>query len=491
MPCRRQHDSPLDRGHDDGAPGASTPVHRGSDRGVQGDRVRRREVDLSGPRAQRRSESLAGTGEQGRGTPGLGVQAPGIRPSVVDRLEEGLPCQRVETSVASGVEVDTVGRENRVGAHHATVDRSHQARRAELVTERRRVLVTDGNGRFLTLPRRAWCLVGRQGAIRFELSRTKVLGVALFWVKPGRVVKGHPLRSERPTSSRRTIGRLAGAATLVSLAVSGCAPEAQRGFLPGYSDGPTTNQTDTITNMWVGSWTAALVVGVITWALMLWCVVVYRKRRDDNVLPIQTRYHLPLEIMYTMVPIVMVGVLFFFTQRDMSDIRDTSAVPDLTVQVIGKQWSWDFNYLDEGVYETGQHAIEPGTITGDLGGVGTDESFPTLYLPVGQNVEFQIESRDVIHSFWIPAFLDKMDMVPYRTNIWQVTPLREGVYAGKCAELCGDFHSGMLFNVKVVSVEEFDAEMERLADIGQTGQLGLDLNRQQHPESTATTESDN
>ncbi|PFG32907.1 cytochrome c oxidase subunit 2 [Sanguibacter antarcticus] len=359
------------------------------------------------------------------------------------------------------------------------------------MTERRRVLVTDGNGRFLTLPRRAWCLVGRQGAIRFELSRTKVLGVALFWVKPGRVVKGHPLRSERPTSSRRTIGRLAGAATLVSLAVSGCAPEAQRGFLPGYSDGPTTNQTDTITNMWVGSWTAALVVGVITWALMLWCVVVYRKRRDDNVLPIQTRYHLPLEIMYTMVPIVMVGVLFFFTQRDMSDIRDTSAVPDLTVQVIGKQWSWDFNYLDEGVYETGQHAIEPGTITGDLGGVGTDESFPTLYLPVGQNVEFQIESRDVIHSFWIPAFLDKMDMVPYRTNIWQVTPLREGVYAGKCAELCGDFHSGMLFNVKVVSVEEFDAEMERLADIGQTGQLGLDLNRQQHPESTATTESDN
>lgn len=243
------------------------------------------------------------------------------------------------------------------------------------MTERRRVLVTDGNGRFLTLPRRAWCLVGRQGAIRFELSRTKVLGVALFWVKPGRVVKGHPLRSERPTSSRRTIGRLAGAATLVSLAVSGCAPEAQRGFLPGYSDGPTTNQTDTITNMWVGSWTAALVVGVITWALMLWCVVVYRKRRDDNVLPIQTRYHLPLEIMYTMVPIVMVGVLFFFTQRDMSDIRDTSAVPDLTVQVIGKQWSWDFNYLDEGVYETGQHAIEPGTITGDLGGVGTDESF--------------------------------------------------------------------------------------------------------------------
>ena len=304
-------------------------------------------------------------------------------------------------------------------------------------------------------------------------------------------MKGPPLRSERPISSRKPTGKLVVAVALVSLAVSGCSPEAQRGFLPGFTDGQVTNQTDRITNMWVGSWVAALIVGIITWGLMLWCVVAYRKRKNDRTLPIQTRYHLPLEIMYTIVPIVMVGVLFFFTQRDIREIRATDAEPDVTIQVIGKQWSWDFNYLDSDVYETGQHAVNVGELTTDLGAPGTNETFPTLYLPVDQVVEFQLESRDVIHSFWIPAFIDKMDMIPFRTNIWQVTPTREGIYAGKCAELCGEFHSGMLFNVKVVSQAEYDAHMEELAARGQTGSLGLELNRQQSEASAAFTEGEN
>lgn len=304
-------------------------------------------------------------------------------------------------------------------------------------------------------------------------------------------MKGPPLRSERPNRSRKTVGKLVIAAAIVSVAVSGCSAEAQRGFLPGYSDGPTTNQTDRITDMWVGSWVAALIVGIITWALMLWCVVAYRKRKDDHTLPIQTRYHLPLEIMYTLVPIVMVGVLFFFTQRDMTEVRATDAEPDVTIQVIGKQWSWDFNYLDDDVYETGQHAEDVGSLENELGGVGTNSEFPTLYLPVNEVVEFQLESRDVIHSFWIPAFLDKMDMIPFRTNVWQVTPTREGVYAGKCAELCGEFHSGMLFNVAVVSREEYDAHMAELEQAGQTGQLGLDLNRQQSTGGSAEMEGEN
>ncbi|MGO1242428.1 MAG: cytochrome c oxidase subunit II, partial [Cellulosimicrobium funkei] len=116
-----------------------------------------------------------------------------------------------------------------------------------------------------------------------------------------------------------------------------------------------TNQTARITSLWTGSWIAALIVGVITWGLMLWCVAAYRKRKDDHQLPVQTRYHLPLEIMYTAVPILMVLVLFFYTDRDMSAIVDKDVESDLTVQVIGKQWSWDFNYVDDDVYETGQH----------------------------------------------------------------------------------------------------------------------------------------
>ncbi len=291
------------------------------------------------------------------------------------------------------------------------------------------------------------------------------------------------MHSKPPTRTRRRILRTTALAAVVALLAAGCASETvQRGYLPGYVDGEVTNQTERITNLWVGSWIAGLIVGVITWGLMLWCVAAYRKRRDDHQLPVQTRYHMPLEIMYTAVPIMMVLVLFYYTDRDMSAIRELSDEPDVQIQVIGKQWSWDFNYLDDDVYETGQQLLNPGGETAESavdGAPGTSDQLPTLYLPVDEKVEITVASRDVIHSFWIPAFLYKIDMIPGRPNTFEVTPTREGTYAGKCAELCGEFHSGMLFNVKVVDRAEYDAHMEDLRAAGQTGELGLDLNRQQ------------
>jgi cytochrome c oxidase subunit II len=205
---------------------------------------------------------------------------------------------------------------------------------------------------------------------------------------------------------------------------------------------------------------------------------VYRKRKSDDTLPVQMRYHVPLEITYVVLPIILVGVLFFYTARDISSIEDVSVEPDLTIQVVGKQWSWDFNYLDEDVYETGVHAQ-------DVGEPDSFDQLPTLYLPVGQRVEFLLDARDVIHSFWVPAFLYKKDMIPGRTNTFQVVPTREGVYAGKCAEFCGEEHSSMLFNVAVVSPEEFEAEMDELRERGQTGALGTELSRNQDGTSAA------
>lgn len=299
------------------------------------------------------------------------------------------------------------------------------------------------------------------------------------------------MHSKSPTRTRRAILRATAIAGAVVVLASGCASDSvKRGYLPGYTDGEVTSQTERITNLWVGSWIAALAVGLITWGLMLWCVAAYRKRKDDHRLPVQTRYHMPLEIMYTAVPTIMILVLFFYTDRDMSAIQDTSAEADVNIQVIGKQWSWDFNYLDEDVYDTGQHLLDVGGQTKEDevdGAPGTSQEVPTLYLPVDETVEFTLDSRDVIHSFWIPAFLYKQDMIPGRTNTFQVTPTREGTYAGKCAELCGEFHSGMLFNVKVVDRAEYDEHMDDLREAGQTGELGLDLNRQQHPESSSAS----
>ncbi|MBO0610842.1 cytochrome c oxidase subunit II [Myceligenerans salitolerans] len=293
------------------------------------------------------------------------------------------------------------------------------------------------------------------------------------------------MHSKPSTRTRRAALRASALAVVVAGLATGCASETvQRGYLPGYEDGEVTNQTADITQLWVGSWVAALAVGLITWGLILWCIAAYRKRRDDHRLPVQTRYHMPLEIMYTVLPTLMVLALFWHTDRVMTTITEPEDEPDVRIGVIGKQWSWDFNYLDEGVYEYGEHVADPGGVTRDKlldAEPGTDVDAPTLYLPVGQTVEFQLDSRDVNHSFWIPAFLYKEDLIPHHTNYYQVTPEREGTYAGKCAELCGEFHSGMLFNVKVVSQEEFDAHMEELRAAGQVGELGLDLVREQGP----------
>lgn len=266
----------------------------------------------------------------------------------------------------------------------------------------------------------------------------------------------------------------AGAAAAVLL-LSGCSQGIENGALPSTPE--ITNQTGRVIALWNGSWIAALVVGVITWGLILWCVAVYRKRKGDNKLPVQTRVHLPLELMYTIVPIIAIGVLFKYTAEDIAFLTDTSAEPDVEIQVVGKQWSWDFNYLTDDVFDPGVQA----QLTGEE---GVEETLPTLYLPVNETVLFQLNSRDVIHSFWIPAFLYKEDTVPGRDNYWQVTPTQTGTYQGKCAELCGEYHASMLFNVKVVERDEYDAHMQELRDKGYEGALGLEYSRDQVVEFT-------
>ncbi|MFB9377737.1 cytochrome c oxidase subunit II [Kineococcus gynurae] len=270
-------------------------------------------------------------------------------------------------------------------------------------------------------------------------------------------------------------GALLGATTLL---LSSCAsaefPEAslRNGFLPDVSVG-ATDMTQRMQNLWNGSWIAALATGLLVWGLTIWVVIAYRRRKGDPELPPQVRYNMPIEILYTIVPVMMVGVLFYYTARDQAAIIDRDEPTDVTVQIVGKKWSWDFNYLDTDqrtplVYDTGRQA--------DLSGQpGVEENLPTLYLPVDETVRFQIFSRDVIHSFWIPAFLFKMDMIPGDPSSFVITPTKEGTFQGKCAELCGEYHSEMLFNVEVVSQAEYQQHLQELAARGQTGGLPTGL----------------
>ena len=276
------------------------------------------------------------------------------------------------------------------------------------------------------------------------------------------------MRRREETRSRRTGRRWGLAATVggAALLLSGCGESFRRGYMPE----PVTEGAVEVMNFWNATWIAALAIGVLVWGLMLWCVFAYRKKNDE--LPTQFRYHVPLEILYTIVPILMVAAIFGKTVQVENTILEVRENPDVVVNVAGKMWSWDFNYVNEDVYISGQQAS-----TLNEGQEGVPDTLPTLVLPVDSRVEFVLTSRDVIHSFWVPQFLQKLDMVPGRVNIFQVTTTTEGTFQGKCAELCGAYHSEMLFQVEVVSQAEYDAKIEELRAAGNTGQLGTDLDR--------------
>lgn len=278
----------------------------------------------------------------------------------------------------------------------------------------------------------------------------------------------------RPGRSRLARWAIVPIGAAVTLFLAGCTQEQLQGFMPG--DGPgITNQTDRVVALWVNSWIVLLGVGVVTWALIIWAAIAYRRRKGQTGLPVQLRYNLPIEIFYTIVPFILVLGFFAFTARDQAILEEPFAEePDVVIEVYGKRWSWDFNYVKEDVYFAGIQAQERPDGNVD------EDTIPTLYLPVDQKVEIHIESRDVIHSFWIVDFLYKKDMIPAKTNYWYFIPLKEGTYAGKCAELCGEYHAHMLFNLEVVSQAEYDAYIQSLRDAGNTGQLDSTYNLNQN-----------
>ncbi len=275
------------------------------------------------------------------------------------------------------------------------------------------------------------------------------------------------------------------AAGLVLVTATGCTYEDfPRLGLPS----PATEQGPIVIRLWQGSWAAALAIGVLVWGLVLWAVIFHRRSRTKVEVPAQTRYNLPIEALYTVVPLIVIAVLFYFTARDESELMETSKKPDHVVNVIGFQWSWAWNYMEnvDGDPATPKTPLkdqpELEAIDNDwldrvpegAEGVyefGTPGKPPTLVLPKGESVQFILTSRDVIHSFWVPSFLFKMDVIPGHTNRFEITATKEGTFRGKCAELCGVDHSRMLFNVKVVSPAEYRDYLKTLEDKGQTGYL--------------------
>jgi cytochrome c oxidase subunit 2 len=240
---------------------------------------------------------------------------------------------------------------------------------------------------------------------------------------------------------------LAGTLATAGVLLSGCSLADLPRF--GWPQG-VTPQGERMQYFWSASFIAALIVGIGMWGLMFWAFFVYHKRTGSPLYPKQTKENLPLELVYTAVPLVLVGILFYFTVTTEDYVLDKSARADVTIDVTAFKWNWDFGY--EGTQVAG----------GLVHTVGSSEEIPLLVLPANRLIEYRLQSKDVIHSFWVPDFLFKRDVFPdpkknNSENVFQNTIERTGSFVGRCAELCGTYHSAMNFEVRALPGDVYDA----------------------------------
>jgi len=257
-----------------------------------------------------------------------------------------------------------------------------------------------------------------------------------------------------PPRARTRLSRLAPRAVLLAvlgMATTGCTSNA---FTRLGWPVPVTKQGQVALTLWQGSWIAAWIVGAVVWGMIIWAIIFHRKRRGPAPPPHQVRYNLPIEMLYTVVPFIMIGVLFFFTARDENYIDKLPAHPDVTVIVTGYQWSWSFQYKNYPV---------PGSPTGVVTENGEpwspqtgNSQLPVLVIPENETVRFDLVSTDVIHAFWIVPFEFKRDVIPGHPNHFEVTATKTGSGIGHCTELCGLYHSRMLFKWRIVTPAQFN-----------------------------------
>jgi cytochrome c oxidase subunit II len=300
-------------------------------------------------------------------------------------------------------------------------------------------------------------------------------------------------------SRRLRLLGLAATLGVLALTLSGCSWSEVLGL--GWPEG-ITPQGRLNRELWIGSLIAALVVGVIVWGLTFWSSAFHRRKRTDTELPRQFGYNLPLELVLTITPFLIISVLFYFTVVVQERMLKNEPDPEVVVDVTAFQWNWKFGYqkIDfkdgtftrdlsdparkaaveskpEGVDKHGEELV--GAVKGrnpedksylnydKVETLGTSNEIPILVLPAGKRIEFQMASADVIHAFWIVDFLFKRDVFPEprannSVNVFQVSEiLKTGAFVGRCAELCGTYHSMMNFEVRVVTPNEFKAYLEQ------------------------------
>ncbi len=201
---------------------------------------------------------------------------------------------------------------------------------------------------------------------------------------------------------------------------------------------PRSDNNQVINDLYAPLTWLAVVIFLIVQGLLLYSIFRFRARKGDNSIPPQIHGNTRLEIAWTLAPSIVVVLMLILTYQAMAKIEADPPADALRVRVIGHQWWWEVHYLDHDVVIANE-----------------------IHIPIDRAVYFELQSDDVIHSFWVPRLMGKRDLMPGSTNTIWFTPLEEGLFLGQCAEYCGTAHAQMRFHVVVESEMAFNDWLQR------------------------------
>jgi cytochrome c oxidase subunit 2 len=239
---------------------------------------------------------------------------------------------------------------------------------------------------------------------------------------------------------------------LVALALAGITPQrAWDSFFPVGGQPVVTDRAHATRSLYDFVFYIAAAIFLIVEGLIVFTAIRYRRKAGDEELPPQTHGNNLIEVIWTAIPLAIVLVLFVFSWQTLNTVDAKAADTGVYVRAVAARFQWKFDYLNgpDGTKDT-KVVYEQLLPTGDGGG---------LVLPVGQPVHITLTSPDVIHAFYVPKFLFKRDVVPGKLNNFDFTIDTPGTYRGQCAELCGEFHGSMLFEVHALPPADFDTWM--------------------------------
>ena len=215
----------------------------------------------------------------------------------------------------------------------------------------------------------------------------------------------------------------------------------------GSPTGITTGDKQTLF-LWHLTYFIAIPLGLLVLGLIVWCIIAYREKPGSTRRAQQFQYHIPLEALYTIVPLVLVAIVFGFMYSAENKVDHIAKHPAVKITVQSFQWGWRF------IYPNGHQEV--GDVYDNLN-INSRANLPVLYMPAHETVQFTLKTADVVHTFYIPAFLYQRDMYPHIHNVIDFNVTRTGIFPGECNNICGVFHAYMRFNVDVMPVSAYNS----------------------------------